>query len=41
MVYRDPFTGKDLKGDKATVQKIWFLLTTQYPDEEFEIEEIK
>jgi len=41
MAYRDPFTGKELQGDKVTIEKILFMLTYQFEKEEFEIQEIK
>jgi|SaaInlStandDraft_2_1057019.scaffolds.fasta_scaffold20061_6 hypothetical protein len=41
MIYNDPFTGKEFKGDKATAQQLCFMLICQFEDEEFRIEEIK
>ena len=41
MAYRDPFTGKELQGDKVTIEKILFMLTCQFEKEDFEIQEIK
>jgi len=40
MSYSDPFTGKILKTDKSTAQKIAFMLTMQNDDEEYEVVEI-
>ena len=41
IAYRDSFTGKELREDKATIQTICFMLMSQHPDEEFIIEAVK
>lgn len=39
--YVDPLTNEIFKGNKKTVQMLAFMLTDQYPKENYEIVEIK